>query len=341
MDATYLTCLESRGETCTLTNLNDIYDLKIPVNRPFNVKNVVCLNSAPKYFPSIIFEAYRRTERFTAINCTITAFVTHPAPPFTKASQLKELNLSRNSIRYLVANIFRGAMRLQTIDLSYNQIESLDPNIFGALRYLTHLNLSYNQLWGLNLLFHVQKPLQMIAAFNQITTLTIQTKNYLPKDMNLHVDVRNNRISRLYINPNVPVKSLLLDNNLLSHISSIARIKRLIRHSLYNNPIFSPEFTKQPYTSRTNFPRALYIQTSDKGISPVTAPPSNCTGNFEKAYCLNKGVCWNFVIDYKITLLSCQCPDGYQGERCEEKSLSGTYIPNSRNPGGYPGIRKY
>lgn len=340
--STYLTCLEppGRGDTCTLTNLNDYYSLQKPLIIPRNIKNVICLNSNPKYFPSIIFDTYRQVERFSTINCTITSLLTYPKTPFSSASHLKELNLSRNSIRQLVKEIFNGAKRLENIDISYNKIYSIHPETFKELRYLNHLNLSHNELWGLNLVIQVSHPMQLIAVFNKITTVTIQGKygNFFPRDMNLHLDLRHNLITRVNIPPNYPVKSILLDHNSLNHVTSVARIKRLIHFSLYFNPIFSPEFLKRPYTPSLNLPKKLYVQTKDQGIKPVEAQPSNCTGDFEKHYCLNKGTCFNFGIDFKIILLSCNCADGYHGERCEEKSLTGSYArrTNGRGSGGFP-----
>lgn len=342
--STYLTCVETSGnirsDTCTLTNLNDYYSLKKPLRIPVGIKNVICLNSSPKYFPSIIFETYRQIERFTAINCTISSFVTHQSPPFVRASQLKELNLSRNSLRQLVTGIFHGARRLQNIDLSYNKIDSIHPDTFKELRYLNHLNLSHNSLWGLNLVLNVVQPMQLIAVYNQITTVGIQGKHgkFFPSTMNLHLDLQHNRITRVNIPPQCPVKSIFLDHNNLNHISSIARIKRLIRFSLYYNPIFSPDFLRRPYTPELNLQKSLYVQTRDKGIMPVEAPPSNCTGDFERHYCLNNGTCFSFIIDFKIILLSCNCIDGFQGERCEEKGVSANFArkSNGRGSGGYP-----
>ncbi|XP_063701698.1 uncharacterized protein LOC134831808 [Culicoides brevitarsis] len=342
--STYLTCNESqrgiRSDTCTLTNINDIYSLRKPLIIPSGIKNVICLNSNPRYFPSIVFETYRQLERFTAINCTISTFVTHQSTPFVRAFQLKELNLSRNSLRQLVNGLFHGARRLQNIDLSYNKIDSIHPDTFKELRYLNHLNLSHNSLWGLNLVLNVVQPMQLIAVHNQITTLGIQGKHgkFFPSNMNLHLDVRHNRITRVNIPPYCPVKSIFLDHNHLNHVSSVARIKRLIRFSLYYNPIFSPEFIRKPYTPDLNLQKSLYVQTRDKGIMPVEAPPSNCTGEFERHYCLNKGTCFSFAIDFKIILLSCSCPDDFHGERCEEKSTSANFGRKSsgRGSGGYP-----
>lgn len=342
----FLECTESRSgggagdnENCTISGVNDVFVYRVPIHLPLSVtrakKHVICTNSRPDFFPSIVFETFTRAEKFTAKDCTISKLANQP---FSKAGYLRELRMPHNSVRFLVNNIFKGAPRLQVIDLSHNKIDTINDNVFGFMRYLRYLDLSHNHLWGLNLVLQVNGPLELMASHNHITSLSIKCERHVPRGMNLDVDVRHNRISRVDI-PHIPVSSIQLDHNHLQQVSSVARIKRLIRFSLYNNPIFSPNFLREPYTSRTKLPKALYVQTPDRGIEPVIGmPPSNCTGGFERVYCLNGGVCLNFKIDESIILLTCICQEPYFGERCEEKALYGTYTRRTRPVGGYPGV---
>ncbi|XP_058064255.1 protein spitz-like [Anopheles bellator] len=50
-----------------------------------------------------------------------------------------------------------------------------------------------------------------------------------------------------------------------------------------------------------------------------------CSPLFEENYCLNGGQCYNFTIA-NSTMPTCECADGYMGERCESKYLDGTYL---------------
>ena len=54
-----------------------------------------------------------------------------------------------------------------------------------------------------------------------------------------------------------------------------------------------------------------------------------CSQLFEESYCLNRGKCFNFTIG-SSTMPTCECADGFIGERCEEKYLDGSYIPKIR-----------
>lgn len=342
----FLECVEMRGdsnahgENCTISNLNDIFVYKVPIHLPLSVtrskKNIICIGSRPEYFPAIVFETFTRAERFTASkDCTISKLANQP---FSKAGYLRELRMPHNSLRFLVNNIFKGAPRLQVVDISHNKIDTINDNVFGFMRYLRYLDLSYNELWSLSLVLQVNGPMELKASHNHITSLSIKSDHYVPRTMNIEVDVRHNYISRLDI-PHVPITSLQLDHNHLQQVSSLARIKRLIRFSLFNNPIFSTKFTREPYTPKTKIHKALFVQTPDNGIEPVIGmPPSNCTGGFELGYCLNGGVCMNFNIDENIVLLTCICPDPYFGERCEEKALYGSYVRRTRPIAGYPTV---
>lgn len=50
-----------------------------------------------------------------------------------------------------------------------------------------------------------------------------------------------------------------------------------------------------------------------------------CSLLYEENYCLNGGKCYNFTIA-NSTMPTCECADGFMGERCESKYLDGTYL---------------
>ncbi|XP_055586378.1 protein gurken-like, partial [Uranotaenia lowii] len=68
------------------------------------------------------------------------------------------------------------------------------------------------------------------------------------------------------------------------------------------------------------------------GVAAATNNPKDqlmrmgkCSLLFEENYCLNGGKCYNFTIA-NSTMPTCECADGFMGERCESKYLDGTYL---------------
>ncbi|XP_055381459.1 uncharacterized protein LOC129612041 [Condylostylus longicornis] len=57
-----------------------------------------------------------------------------------------------------------------------------------------------------------------------------------------------------------------------------------------------------------------------------------CTQYFDLLFCLNGGRCLNYVTG-KSSTISCQCPDGYYGERCDFKytAYDKTEVPDSES----------
>ncbi|KAM7351780.1 gurken [Cochliomyia hominivorax] len=53
-----------------------------------------------------------------------------------------------------------------------------------------------------------------------------------------------------------------------------------------------------------------------------------CTGQFLTDFCLNGGRCFRVPLGNQ-SLFSCECADGYVGERCESKSVNGVFVPSS------------
>lgn len=57
-----------------------------------------------------------------------------------------------------------------------------------------------------------------------------------------------------------------------------------------------------------------------------------CSGQFNTEFCLNRGRCFRYPIG-NDTIHSCICADGYIGERCESKSMNGSFIPSIAGAG--------
>lgn len=75
--------------------------------------------------------------------------------------------------------------------------------------------------------------------------------------------------------------------------------------------------------TRRNLSQERVMSSSDKQFYR-TMFMSKCSPLFELHYCLNGGRCFNYTIA-NYTSPSCECSEGYFGERCEVKTLSENY----------------
>ncbi|XP_073822559.1 gurken [Musca autumnalis] len=63
-----------------------------------------------------------------------------------------------------------------------------------------------------------------------------------------------------------------------------------------------------------------------------------CTGQILTEFCLNGGRCFSYPIG-NHTFPSCECADGYEGERCEWKTVNGVVVATSTLDSDQPKIR--
>lgn len=54
---------------------------------------------------------------------------------------------------------------------------------------------------------------------------------------------------------------------------------------------------------------------------------NRCIGLHEEAFCMNGGKCINYTMPNApaMMILSCECAEGFMGERCDSKYWEGTY----------------
>lgn len=62
-------------------------------------------------------------------------------------------------------------------------------------------------------------------------------------------------------------------------------------------------------------------------LSAETYKNNRCLGLHEEAFCMNGGKCLNYTMPNApaMMILSCECAEGFMGERCESKYWEGTY----------------
>lgn len=115
------------------------------------------------------------------------------AGAFSGLNNLRELNLSGNSIRMLSPNMFPGG-RLRFLDLCNNGIESIQENTFRDLRTLVHLNLSQNVLSELDAttFFGLTNLRLLLLNDNQLSN--VQTHTFSHLQSLVHLNMNANRL---------------------------------------------------------------------------------------------------------------------------------------------------
>ena len=91
--------------------------------------------------------------------------------------QVSELNLSRNHLQVLPANILEGFHNLEYLRITFNCLQTLPTNIFSGLNNLVYINLSFNKLQELpnNVFNNLHNLTQLYLSNNQIQTLSVNS----------------------------------------------------------------------------------------------------------------------------------------------------------------------
>ncbi|XP_055301669.1 uncharacterized protein LOC129568127 [Sitodiplosis mosellana] len=124
------------------------------------------------------------------------AFVSHPVHG---GSQIKHLNLSRNNISEVNAQIFNKLIALVTLDLSHNQIEQIPSFLLHKADNLIEADFSFNKIYTISDFalfgdFNLQK---LNLESNRLTKIDkpISEQVYLT-----HLDLSSNQIARVESN---------------------------------------------------------------------------------------------------------------------------------------------
>jgi Leucine-rich repeat (LRR) protein len=108
--------------------------------------------------PPKLFTKSHQLEKLFLQNNSLTLIT---SDLFSTLSQLKVLNLSRNSIssHLISAQTFAGLTGLTVLDLSFNKLTKLDGEIFSKLVSLQQLFVDHNQVSILEKKFYVANAL--------------------------------------------------------------------------------------------------------------------------------------------------------------------------------------
>ena len=136
----------------------------------------------------------------------------------TDLANLKHIDLSSNSLKYLSTELFFGLKHLITIDLSHNELSSLDARVFCGLDNLKMIKLDFNYFdkFESGMLMYVKNLQKLYLKNNQIRsinsdnfkTLACNTKlEILSLDRNCLTSLEGNAFMGLTKLKNLSLKS--------------------------------------------------------------------------------------------------------------------------------------
>lgn len=135
---------------------------------------------------------------------------------FVGLDNMKELNLSTNSIREIPANTFLNR-RLRILDVSHNNLNSIRGNALQDLRALVHLNLSMNALTQLDDKSFVGLTNLLVLFLSENQILNIQPNTFAHLQSIHRIDLGWNKLKTLSGNifgaQVLPLQKLFIQKN--------------------------------------------------------------------------------------------------------------------------------
>jgi hypothetical protein len=232
------------GYTCVL---KAIYDKNFTIlnatpDQAEKVRSVDFPNSFVTEVPSQIFKLFGKLKHFKMENVGIQKI---EQSSFDGALHVLRIDLDKNKIEGLEAELFVNVPRLDVLELSSNQIDYVEEAAFYRLRDLAVLSLSYNQIKEIQVdTFKDNRQLSLLyLQFNQL--------EFLPAEIFKHTPA---------------LKQLFLNNNKINALSSDT-FKDL--HHLNNIQLINNECTN----SRTSY--LVTLEKCDENYKKLKGVPSS------------------------------------------------------------------
>ena len=188
-------------------------------------------------------------------------------------TRLEGLYANSSLVEGLIPAELGNCINLNILELSNNQLEGVIPGELGGLANLTSLGLEYNNLAGLvpDELTNLGALTQLALRDNHLVTFPNFSSHSNPAQID--VDIRNNRISNVYISPN---------------------------KGLFNSFIYEPQDTSAingqvPDAIEISVLRDLYENTNGPGWTNNTGWPSTLAA-WDAITSINQVVGWNGVV---------------------------------------------
>ncbi|XP_057316006.1 slit homolog 3 protein-like [Hydractinia symbiolongicarpus] len=233
-----------------------------------------------------------------------------PEYTFASNSSLLRLKLRRNKINHLFSNSFDGLRKLTFLELEENKIENLPTGLFSALSSSNlMIQLNNNKIKKIpNGLFSNQASLYSILV-NENEVSEIGDKAFVGITFTDGIDLSSNKIISISASvfEKASVPAMLLAKNPLKCDCGFYKMLAVIQES-----------SKKPMLRGTC---SLPVMLSGLPISNSSAiRQSQCSACHLNATCMNNGRC----VSFSMTNYTCECTDGFKGERCQTK-ISSTF----------------
>lgn len=226
-------------------------------------------------FPTIVFDTFPRVQEVILGGFSFVSTLLFT--DFTKATNLRTLDLRANELTSIPYAVFNGASNLVNLDLSYNAIWEIEDLAFNGLSQLTKLDLSYNRL---PILKHftfsgIPNLKELDISHNKIKTIETGSL-YLPQLTKLYFnfnDVKTLPEGLFGIGPSLTSSLSVVDfsDNKLTHIgSSIYNLKQLTWLNLTNNKNID-DLNIVAFSNLYHL-EELYLTNAGVLIQPVAAP---------------------------------------------------------------------
>lgn len=184
-----------------------------------------------------------------------TDFANHP--------QLKFLNLSKNRLGKIVTErTFAGLTALKELDLSNNWIETVECGAFRDSKSLVVLKLSNNRMVRLSFEVASTALKKLYVDGNRLILMCVHSNRAAGLLSDLKLFAQNNALSDIRFSDALPITSLTLDNNEISSIAFLKKLRKLEQLSLSGN-----DLSKARFSVLHNFP-IKWLNLENTNLSP-------------------------------------------------------------------------
>lgn len=270
--------------------------------------NLVSINVRQNNITSFSAKTFQGPEQLIYLNLEKNLIQSIPEYTFASHSSLGKLELGRNKIKHLFSNSFDGLTKLELLDLEENKIANLPTGLFSALSGSTLIiKLNNNKIKKIpNGLFSNQASLYAIMV-NKNEVSEIGDKAFVGITLTAGIDLSSNKIISISASvfEKASVPGMLLAKNPLKCDCGFYKMLAVIQES-----------SKKLVLIGTC---SLPVTLSGLPISNSSAiKQSQCSACHLNATCMNNGRC----VSFSMTNYTCECMDGFKGERCQTKISS-------------------
>ncbi|XP_055529962.1 leucine-rich repeat transmembrane neuronal protein 2-like [Wyeomyia smithii] len=228
----------AKATRCLLNNVN-VQEKEIinPTANPSTETELWIENSQLTYFPDVLFTRFPKMETLVAKKVGLKKLLSNT---FSKAPNLKHLDLSSNAVGLLPNDVFGPCQQFETINIAENRLHTLNGVALMGCNRLRQVNASFNQLIYINWdpLNDLRLLEQVDVSNNWITEITVPKYVRKLKAHNNHIhQLKADRDSFVFM-----LEYLDISRNRLSSVDVLVRFVKLTYINLSHNRLLSIDF---------------------------------------------------------------------------------------------------